>query len=75
MQTYTTIILSSLLGVGFATSAQAIPYQSIEGLQSTAAQQMLSAQTQQKGERAPERGSGRRDFIDQNVYTDLLQEF
>ncbi|HLO48770.1 MAG TPA: hypothetical protein VK211_10185 [Kamptonema sp.] len=75
MKTYTAVILFTLFGVAFAANAQAIEYQSVENFQSSAAQQMLSAQTQQKGERAPERGSGRKDFVEPNVYSYPADEF
>ncbi|MDB9513318.1 hypothetical protein PN499_19165 [Kamptonema animale CS-326] len=75
MKTYTAIIFFALFGISFAANAQAIEYQSIEEFQSSAALHMLSAQTQQKGERAPERGSGRRDFIAPNVYSYPADEF
>jgi len=75
MKTYTAIIFFTLFGIGFAANAQAIEYQSIENFQSSAAQHMLSAQTQQKGERAPERGSGRKDFVAPNVFTHPGDEF
>ncbi|MDF0556071.1 hypothetical protein [Kamptonema sp. UHCC 0994] len=75
MKNYTAIIFFSLFGIGFAANAQAIEYKSIQDFQSSAALQMLSAQTQQKGERAPERGSGRRDFVAPNVYSNPADEF
>ncbi len=76
MKTYTAILLSTLLGFGFtATQAKALEYQSGEQLLSTSAQHMLSAQTQQKGERAPERGSGRKDFVEPNVFNEHFHDF
>ncbi|OCR01619.1 hypothetical protein BCD67_19225 [Oscillatoriales cyanobacterium USR001] len=75
MKTTATIIFFTLFGIGFAANAQAIEYNSIADFQSSAAQQMLSAQTQQKGERAPERGSGRKDFVDPNVYSYPADKF
>ena len=75
MQTYTTIALLSLLGLTLsATAAQAFE-SPVPMLETATAQYMWSAQTQQKGERASERGSGRRDFTQSNVYTDSLQNF
>lgn len=67
MKTYTAIVLS-LLSIGFAANAQALDYPAaIQRLESTAAQNMLSAQTEHKGEARPERGSGRRDYVPANV--------
>ncbi len=75
MQTYTAIALLSLFGITLsATAAQALEAP-ISILETANSQYMLSAQTQQKGDHAPERGSGRRTFSQSNVYTDLLQNF
>jgi ribonuclease PH len=76
MQTYTAIALLSLLGITLsATASGAIepPAQRLET--ATAQYYMLSAQTQQRGERSPGRGRGRREFIESNVSTHPLQEF
>ena len=73
MQTYTAIALLSLLGITLSASA-AQAFESPQMLETATAQYMLSAQTQQKGERAPERGSGRRGFSESNV-THSLQDF
>jgi hypothetical protein len=75
MKTQATIIFFTLIGISFAANAQAIEYKSIADFQTSAAQQMLSAQTQQKGERAPERGSGRKDFVDSSTYSHSAEEF
>ncbi|WP_373536696.1 heterocyst-inhibiting protein PatX [Microcoleus sp.] len=75
MQTYTAIALLSLLGITLsASAAQAFESPAPMLETSTAQYYMLSAQTQQKGERGPERGSGRRSFIEPNV-THALQDF
>lgn len=75
MQTYTAIALLTLFGITLsATAAQAFEAP-VPMLETATAQYMLSAQTQQKGDRAPERGSGRRGFSQPNVYTDSLQNF
>ena len=75
MQTCTTIALLSLLGLTLsATAAQAFE-SPVPMLETATAQYMLSAQTQQKGDYAPNRGSGRRTFTQSNVYTDSLQNF
>ncbi len=75
MKTYTAIALLSLLGITLSSSAaQAFEY-SLPMLETATAQYMLSAQTQQKGERRPERGVRRRNFTEPNVYTHPLQDF
>ncbi|MEG3922824.1 hypothetical protein QUA07_27475 [Microcoleus sp. T3_A4] len=75
MQTYTPIALHSLLGVTLsATVVRA--FESLVGLLEFAtASYILSAQTEQRGDRSPERGSGRREFIEPNLYTHQLQAF
>ena len=75
MQNYTVIALLSLLGMTLSASAAQAFESPASILETGTAQYMLSAQTQQKGDRAPERGSGRRTFTQSNVYTDLLQNF
>ena len=74
MQTYTAIALLSLLGITLSANAA----RSVETLLlklETAAEYMLSAQTQQKRDLTAERGSGRRNFTQPNVYTHPLQNF
>lgn len=75
MQTYTAIALLSLLGMTLSASAAQAFESPVPTLETATAQYMLSAQTQQKGDRIPERGSGRRNFSQSNVYTDALQNF
>ncbi|MEG4217796.1 hypothetical protein QUA27_20875 [Microcoleus sp. Pol14C6] len=75
MQTYTAIALLSLLGITLSASAAQAFESSLPIVATATAQYMLSAQTQQKGERGPERGSGRRNFTEPNVYTHALQDF
>ncbi|MEG3898723.1 MULTISPECIES: heterocyst-inhibiting protein PatX [unclassified Microcoleus] len=67
MQTYTAIALLSLLGITLSASAAKAFEPPVQMLETATAQYMLSAQTQQKGERGPERGSGRRRFTQPNV--------
>lgn len=74
MQTYTAIAFLSLLGITLAASAAQAFESPVPMLETATAQYMLSAQTQQKGEREPERGSGRRNFTEPNV-THALQDF
>jgi hypothetical protein len=75
MQNYTVIALLSLLGMTLSASAAQAFESPVPTLETATAQYMLSAQTQQKGDRAPERGSGRRGFSQSHVYTDSLQNF
>ena len=75
MQNYTVIALLSLLGMTLSASAAQAFESPVPTLETATAQYMLSAQTQQKGDRSPERGSGRRSFTQSNVYTDALQNF
>ncbi|MEG3833670.1 MULTISPECIES: heterocyst-inhibiting protein PatX [unclassified Microcoleus] len=75
MQTYTPVALLSLLDVTLsATVVRA--FESLVGLLEVAtASYILSAQTEQRGDRSPERGSGRREFSEPNLYTHQLQAF
>jgi hypothetical protein len=75
MQTYTAIALLSLLGLTLSASAAKASQSPTELVETATAQYMLSAQTQQRGERIPNRGSGRRDFMESQIYTDSLQAF
>ena len=72
MQIYTAIALLSLLGITLSANAARAFESPLPELE-TATAHMLSAQTQQKRERGPERGSGRRNFTQPNVDTDQLQ--
>jgi len=75
MQTYTAIALLSLLGITLSASAAQAVESSLPIVEPATAQYMLSAQTKQKPDRGPERGSGRRNFTEPNVYTHPLQDF
>ena len=75
MQIYTAIALLSLLGITLSANAARAVETPLPKLETATAQYMLSAQTQQKRERGPERGSGRREFTQPNVYTHPLQDF
>ncbi len=75
MQIYTAIALLSLLGITLSANAARAVESALPTLETATAEYMLSAQTQQKRERAPERGSGRRNFTQPNVYTHPLQAF
>jgi hypothetical protein len=75
MQTYTAIALLSLLSVTLsANAAQAFETQ-LPSLETATAEYMLSAQTQQRNRRPPQRGNGRRDFTQPNVDILPLQAF
>jgi hypothetical protein len=75
MQTYTAIALLSLLGITLSANAALAFETQLPSLETATAEYMLSAQTQQKRERGPERGSGRRNFTQPNVDTHPLQDF
>ena len=75
MQTYTAIALLSLLGITLSANAARAFETPLLKLETATAQYMLSAQTKQKPDRGPERGSGRRNFTQPNVYTHPLQDF
>jgi len=75
MQIYTAIALLSLLGITLSANAARAFETPLPSLETATAEYMLSAQTQQKRERGPERGSGRRNFTQPNVYTHPLQDF
>ena len=75
MQTYTAIALLSLLGITLSANAAQAFESSLPIVETATAQYMLSAQTKHKPDRGPERGSGRRNFSEPNVYTHPLQDF
>ncbi|MBD1814141.1 heterocyst-inhibiting protein PatX [Microcoleus vaginatus] len=75
MKTYTAIALLSLLGITLSASAAQAFESSLPMLETATAQYMLSAQTQHKGNRRPQSGSGRRNFTEPTVYTHPLQDF
>jgi hypothetical protein len=75
MQIYTAIALLSLLGITLSANAARAFETPLLKLETATAQYMLSAQTKQKPDRSPERGSGRRNFTQPNVYTHPLQNF
>jgi hypothetical protein len=75
MQTYTTIALLSLLGITLSASAALSIESPVEQLETATAQYMLSAQTQQRGERPPRRGGGRHEFMEPTADNAPLQQF
>jgi len=75
MQTYTAIALLSLLGITLSANAARAVKTLLLKLETATAQYMLSAQIQQKRDLTAERGSGRRNFTQPNVYTHPLQAF
>ena len=75
MQIYTAIALLSLLGITLSANAARAFESPLPKLETATAEYMLSAQTKQKPDRGPERGSGRRNFTQPNVYTHPLQNF
>lgn len=75
MQTYTPIASLSLLGVTLSATVVRV-LESLVGLLLIATYPyILSAHTEQKGDRSPERGSGRREFIEPNLYTHQVKAF
>ncbi|MEG4850238.1 hypothetical protein QUB10_04915 [Microcoleus sp. B5-D4] len=75
MKTYTAIALLSLLGITLSASAAQAFESPLPILETGTAQYMLSAQTQQKGERPIKRRGNRRNFTEPTVYTHPLQDF
>ncbi|MEG4338193.1 hypothetical protein [Microcoleus sp. D3_18_C2] len=75
MKTYTAIALLSLLGITLSASAAQAFESPLPMLETGTAQYMLSAQTQQRGERGPDRNRRRRNFTEPTVYTHPLQDF
>ena len=76
MQIYTAIALLSLLGITLsANAARAFETPLLKLETAATAEYMLSAQTKQKPDRGPERGSGRRNFTQPNLDTHPLQNF
>jgi hypothetical protein len=76
MKNYTAIALLSLLGLSLSATAALSIESPVKQLETSTAQYteyMLSAQTQQRGDRAPRRGGGRYDFMEPNADTGALQ--
>jgi hypothetical protein len=70
MKTYTAIALLSLLGITLSASVALASQSPAEPIETVTPQYMLSAQTQQRRERAPSRfrASKRRNFMESNIY-------
>jgi hypothetical protein len=76
MHTYTAIALLSLLGITLSASAARYFERLVELLVIATADYMFLAFTQpQKGDRSPERGSGRRQFAQTDLYTHYIPAF
>jgi hypothetical protein len=75
MKNYTAIALLSLLGLSLSATAALSIESPVEQLETATAQYMLSAQTQQKGNRPPQRGGGRRPFMESRTDIQPLQQF
>lgn len=73
MKNYPAIALLSLLGLSLSATAALSIESPVPQLETSTAQYMLSAQTQQRGDRAPRRGSGRYDLMQVNTDTQALQ--
>ncbi len=75
MKNYTAIALLSLLGLSLSATAALSLESPVEQLETATAQYMLSAQTEQKRDRAPKRGQSRRDFRESRTDIQPLQQF
>lgn len=76
MHTYTAIALLSLLGITLSASAARYFECLVELLVIATADYMFLASAQQhKGDRSPERGSGRREFTQTDLYTHYMTAF
>ncbi|MEG4417143.1 hypothetical protein QUA70_00855 [Microcoleus sp. LAD1_D5] len=75
MKNYTAIALLSLLGLSLSGTAALSLESPVEQLETATAQYMLSAQTQQRGERAPRKVRQRRDFMESRTDIQPLQQF
>lgn len=64
MQTQTSLIAVSLLTIVLGISFQRISHSLHTLLKSTHSQEVLSAQGEYKNDKAPHRGSGRREFVE-----------
>ncbi|MEG4283294.1 hypothetical protein QUB68_09215 [Microcoleus sp. A006_D1] len=75
MQTYTAIALLSLLGITLSASATRSVEGLVELLEIVARYIFLALTPQHKGDRSPERGSGRREFVQPHLYTHQISAF
>lgn len=75
MKNYTAIALLSLLGLSLSATAALSLESPVEQLETATAQYMLSAQTQQRKERPPQRRQSRRDFMESRTDIQPLQQF
>jgi len=76
MKNYTAIALLSLLGLSLSATAALSLESPVEQLETTTAQYMLSAQTEQRGERErPRRPQQRRNFMESRTDIQPLQQF
>ncbi|WP_341736539.1 hypothetical protein [Microcoleus sp. CAWBG640] len=73
MKNYTAIALLSLSGIFLSATASLSIESPIAQLETSTAQYMLSAQTQQRGDRPPSRNTQRRDFSSASTETNSLQ--
>ena len=78
MKNYTAIALLSLLGLSLSATAALSLESPVEQLETATAQYMLSAQTQQRGERRrrdQRDNKQRRDFMESRTDIQPLQQF
>ncbi|MCC3406524.1 MAG: hypothetical protein JGK17_13225 [Microcoleus sp. PH2017_10_PVI_O_A] len=75
MHTYTAIALLSLLGITLSASAARYFERLVELLVIATDYMFLASTKPQKGDRSPERGSGRREFAKTDLYTHYIPAF
>lgn len=73
MKNYTAIALLSLSGILLSATAGLSIESPLAQLEISTTQYMLSAQTQQRGDRPPNRNTQRRDFTSATTETNSLQ--
>ncbi|CAD5983180.1 hypothetical protein PCC9214_05134 [Planktothrix tepida] len=71
MQTYTSLVLSVSLLIGLTTNALAVNPSAHQLSDILTDQQLLSARTRLNGPYEPDRGGGRRDFMDTTHSNDV----
>lgn len=75
MQTYTSLFLSVCLSVGVSASALAVTPSTHQLSDIISNQQLLSARTRLNGPYQPDRGGGRREFMDTRHSQDVNSQF
>ena len=75
MKNYTAIALLSLLGLSLSATAALSLESPVEQVETPTPQYMLSAQTEHRGNRRPDPGRGRRNFMESRTDIQPLQQF